>query len=105
MGSVYRVIVLPQAFDDLDEILDHIKQDSRQNAAATIDQLWQGCQSLNTLPHRYKVHRTAKDANRIIRSMPVPPFIVYYRIIEASATIRVLTIRHGARRAPRRFRR
>jgi len=35
--------------------------------------------------------------------MPVPPFIVYYRIIERSAAIRILMIRHGARRAPRRF--
>jgi plasmid stabilization system protein ParE len=35
----------------------------------------------------------------------VPPFIIYYRITEKPATVRVLTVRHGARRQPRRFKR
>jgi hypothetical protein len=40
MPDVYRVIVLPEAFDDLDAIVDHIKRESPQNAAGTIDRLW-----------------------------------------------------------------
>jgi len=36
----------------LDDILDYIKHDPPQNAAATFDQLWQACQNLSSLPHR-----------------------------------------------------
>src|SRR4051812_43138640 len=103
MPARYRVIILPEAFRNLDEILDYIEQDSPQNAATTIDRLWSACRSLNALPHRYKVHRSANAPARIIHSMPVPPFIVYSRVIERPATIRVLTIKHGAKRPPRRF--
>jgi plasmid stabilization system protein ParE len=103
MPRQYRVIVLPEAFDDIDAIVEHIKQDSPRNAAAVIDRLWKSCQSLDQLPHRYKTHRSAKDAKRIVHSLPVPPFIIYYRVVEKPATVRILTIRHGAQRQPHRF--
>jgi plasmid stabilization system protein ParE len=102
MPTTYRVILMPEAFDNLDAIIDHIKQDSPQNAAATLDVLWKASQSLNQFPHRYKIHQ-GRGAKRVIHSMPVPPFLIYYEIIENPATVRVLTIRHGARRAPRLF--
>jgi len=35
--------------------------------------------------------------------MPVPPFIIYYHIIDQRRAVEVMTIRHGARRQPRRF--
>lgn len=103
MPLTYRVIVLPEALDDLDALTAHIKQDSPQNALQQFHRLWNAAQSLATLPHRYKVHRSARDPDRIIRSMPVPPFFVYYRILEAHRTIEILTIRHGHQRQPQRF--
>jgi plasmid stabilization system protein ParE len=36
--------------------------------------------------------------------MPVPPFILYYRADDGPRLVRVLTIRHGSRSQPRRFR-
>jgi plasmid stabilization system protein ParE len=59
--------------------------------------------SLDRLPHRCKVHRSNRNSTRVIRSLPVPPFIVYYRIIEADRVVEVITVRHGARRQPRSF--
>jgi plasmid stabilization system protein ParE len=56
-----------------------------------------------TLPHRYKVHEHRKDPSLAVRSMPVPPFIVYYRVDDVRLSVRVLSVRHGARRQPRRF--
>jgi plasmid stabilization system protein ParE len=35
--------------------------------------------------------------------MSVPPFIVYYRTDDKRRSVRILTIRHGARRQPKRF--
>jgi plasmid stabilization system protein ParE len=103
MPAAYRVIVLPEAFEDLDRIIDYIKQQSPQNAARVIERLWVATQSLAILPYRYKVHRSNRDPGRTVRSMPVPPFIVYYRVVEAHRTVRVLTVRHGSQRQPRRF--
>ena len=96
----YRVILLPEAFDDLDAIISYIEQDSPKNAALTVDRILRAAPSLSELPHRYKVHRSKKQQARTIRSMPLPPFIIYYQIIEQPWTVRVLTIRQarGVRR-------
>ncbi|MDB5322233.1 MAG: plasmid stabilization system [Phycisphaerales bacterium] len=103
MPQHYRVIVLDEAFDDLDRILEYIKQDSPQNAVQTLDRLWNACQSLAMFPRRYKVHLHRKARELTVHSVPFPPYIVYYRVDDATHVVRVLTIRHGAQRQPRRF--
>jgi plasmid stabilization system protein ParE len=35
--------------------------------------------------------------------MPVSPFIVYYRVDDKRGAVRILTVRHGARRQPQRW--
>jgi plasmid stabilization system protein ParE len=103
MPRTYRVIVLPEAFDDLDRIIGHIAPDSPQNAATTLDRLWEACQSLALFPHRHRVYQHRADTAKTVHAMPQPPFMIYYRVDEARGTVRVLTVRHGARRQPRRF--
>jgi len=98
MPRIYRVIILPTAFDDLDGIFDFIKLNSPQNAARVVNLLYTAAHSLDQFPHRYKIHRRAKRASNAIRPMPVPPFVIYYGIDELKAIIRILTIRHGAGR-------
>jgi len=99
----YRVIVLPEALDDLDRITEAIKQQSPQNALKVFNGLWTATQSLALLPRSHRIYRSARDSDRIVRALTVPPFIIYYRVIEPHKTVRVLTIRHGRRRQPRRF--
>lgn len=103
MPQRYRVLMMPEAAADLTGILDHIERDSAQNARAVIATLIDAIDSLTHFPHRYKVHRSVRDPNRVVRSMPVPPHVVYYRVIEQHHVVRVLTVRHGARRQPQRF--
>lgn len=103
MPRHYRVLMMPEAAADLTAAFDYIERDSPQNARAVIEALIQAVDSLTHLPHRYKVHLSARDQNRVVRSMPVPPYVVYYRVIEQDGVVRVLTVRHGARRRPRRF--
>lgn len=99
----YRVIVSPRAFADLDGILEHIAQSSPANAARVIDRLWESMQRLQHLPHRYRVVRGRSGAASAVRRMPVPPFLVYYRVDEQNHVVRVLTVTHGAQRQPRKF--
>src|SRR3954471_23217179 len=100
-APTYRVIVLPQAIDDLDHITAYIRQSSPQNAALVFARLWAAARSLSALPHRYEIHRYRRYPAKAVRSMAVPPFIIYYRIDETARIVRILTIYHGARRQPR----
>ena len=38
-----------------------------------------------------------------VRSVPLKPHVIYFRVIEREHVVRVLMVRHGARRRPRRF--
>jgi len=104
MPARYHTIILPQAASDLTEICTRIEQDSPQNAALVAQRLLDAIDSLELLPHRYKVHEHRTDPTKRVHSMPVSSFIIYYRIDDASTTVRVLHVRHGVRRQPRHFR-
>lgn len=99
----YQVRISGEAASRLQEILDHIQPQSPQNAPLVIERLLHAIEGLSTLPYRYKVHRPNRTLAMIVRSMPVPPYIVYYRVLEEHALVRILTVRHGAQRHPRRF--
>jgi toxin ParE1/3/4 len=98
----FRVILSPRAFADLDRILDYIAKDSPMNAARFIDHLQAEMDGLADLPYRYPIHQETRR-RAPVRRMPVPPYLVYYRVIDAHRAIRVLMVRHGARRQPKRF--
>lgn len=97
-----QVMVSPRAFADFDQILDYIGQSSPGNARRVIDRLWESMHRLKDLPHRYRVVY-GRARNGAVRRMPVPPFLVYYRVDEPTRVVRVLTVTHGARRQPRSF--
>jgi plasmid stabilization system protein ParE len=103
MQPHYDVRITKTASSDLVEIHQFIEQDSPQNAAEMIGRLFESIDALELLPYRYKVHQLSKQPDRVIRSMPVPPYVVYYRVLEGAGVVRILTVRHGARRKPRRF--
>jgi toxin ParE1/3/4 len=103
MPEVYEVKITGEAGSDLAAIHQYISTDSPQNADAVVDRLLISIDSLERLPHRYKVYRRGSRPGRVIRSMPVPPFVVYYEIRDDDRVVRILTVRHGAQRRPRSF--
>lgn len=103
MAERYRIIILPEASADIEGIFHYIEQNSPQNAAAVARKLVGAIDSLALLPHRCKVHVSHRTPERVVRSIPVSPFIIYYRIVERNDAVEVMTIRHGARRQPRHF--
>jgi plasmid stabilization system protein ParE len=60
--------------------------------------------SLDELPSRCEIHDSRKDPAFTVRSMAAPPYIIYYRVDDAKLTVTVMSVRHGARRQPKRFR-
>lgn len=103
MRRLYGVQITERASSNLDEIYAHAARGSPQNAAGLLEQLIDAIFSLKFLPHRYKVYRRAKTARGPVRSMPVPPFVVYYQIAERSRVVFVLRVLHGRQRRPRSF--
>ena len=103
MPDQYRVIASGEAFDDLNQILDFIAEVSPQAAARMVDRLWHATQSLERFPNRYKIYQHRRRRDLVVRSMPIPPFVIYYRVVEQSKVVRILTVRHGARQKPERF--
>jgi addiction module RelE/StbE family toxin len=103
MPAAFRVIVLSEAVADIDHITEYIRQDSPQNAFTVFNRLWEAGQSLSTFPNRFSIYEDQQDRTKAVRAMPVPPFIIYYRVDESSRTVRILAVRDARRRQPTGF--
>ena len=100
MAGDYRVRLTRQALDDIQEIQDFIGRNSPQNAARMIERLFAAFDSLESFPHRTIVELLSERLNYPVRSLPVKPYVVYFRVIGAEKAVVVRHIRHGARRPP-----
>ena len=102
MPQQYRVIISPNALNELERILDYIAADSPANAVKVIDRLLEEIQALETFPGRYAELEADDPAAAHLRLMPSPPFRVIYEILREQAVVRILTVEHGARDRDRR---
>lgn len=103
MPRQYEVRISDEAYSDLEAIFTHIREDSPQNAGRMIEHLLTAIESLDAFPGRYKVYRPGGRRGGEVHSMPVPPYVVYYRVIQGVQLVHILTVRHGARRRPGRL--
>jgi toxin ParE1/3/4 len=104
MTPAFKIILSPEAATDLQAIYEYIAQDSPRNAANLVGKLLDAIESLNTFPHRTVAQHEGRGLLQPVRSLPVRPYIVYFRVEEAQQAVRILSVRHGARRKPKRFR-
>ena len=100
MNETDRIRMTPRALADLEAVSEYISNDSPDKAAMFLQTLIESIDALAVFPHRYNVPRTGFVRGRQIRSMPVPPYLVRYRIDERPKTVHILRVRHGARRRP-----
>jgi toxin ParE1/3/4 len=103
MPGTYRIILSPRAGSELQDIFEFVAEQSPQNAASIVERILSEIDSLETMPGRYKIERHDRKLGYGIHSMPVPPFVVFYRIEDDRQAVRVLCVQHGARRRPRNF--
>lgn len=103
MPVSYRVNLTARASRDIAGIHAYIEQNSPQNATAVARELLGAIDSLEVFPNRHREHVRQRDPSKTVRSMPVPPFLVYYRVDERHQVVEILRVLHGARRQPRRF--
>lgn len=103
MAETYRIVLTDEALSDLHEIARYIRQYSPQNAVAVADAILAAIDSLSFMPARFRRAGRSRKRGSDVHAMLVRPFIVYYRVELSPAAVFVLTVRHGARRQPRRF--
>ena len=101
--ATYRIILSPRAGAALEGIFRYIAQHSPQNAPIVVERILTAIDSLKTMPARFKVERRDRRLGYDVHSMVVAPHIVFYRVIEPDRVVRILDVRHGARRRPRKF--
>ena len=103
MEEGYQLIISPEAAADLEAIRAYIARDSEEYARGMVERILTSIEGLKATPHRYVLERQNKKLRFPVRSLPVRPYIVFFRVVEQDRVVRILTIRHGARRRPRRF--
>jgi plasmid stabilization system protein ParE len=103
MPDRYRVIITPRAGADLEKIHAQIAKDSPQNAGLVASAIIDAVDSLETFPHRHPVHEGRRKPSQTVRRMPVPPFLLYYKVDDADRVVHLVNVLHGKRRQPKRF--
>jgi len=89
----YEVIITRSALRDLEQIRVYIARDNPSAAQAFGLKLLDEAQSLSAFPERGGFVAERPGA----RFVMVHPYLVVYRIVEKSRTVRVLRFWHGAR--------
>jgi toxin ParE1/3/4 len=103
MAERYRIQLSKRVARDLEAIFDHIAKDSPENAARMVDRILQSIERLKVLPHRNVVEGQSPRLRHPVRSLPVQSYVVYFRVVEEHQVVRIVLVRHGARRRPKRF--
>ncbi|MBC7782406.1 MAG: type II toxin-antitoxin system RelE/ParE family toxin [Burkholderiales bacterium] len=103
MQPSFRLIIANKAATDLERIFAYIRNDSPTQAAAMVERILSGVESLKVLPHRTIVQGQPTSAKPPIRSLPIGSYIVFFRVMDEESVVRILRVRHGSRRSLKRF--
>jgi plasmid stabilization system protein ParE len=96
----YRVIITPVAGEEITSIHDWIRKDAPDTAAKVILRILDALEPLKMFPHRTVVAIQSADLKHPVRSLPVPPYVILFRVLDDDKIVRVLHVRHGAQQPP-----
>jgi plasmid stabilization system protein ParE len=94
----YRIELSQRAFADLDEIVAYIAADSPKHAIRWKDRLLLKIASLANHPRAYGPAPEAELCRVELRQTFVGKYRILFRVDNAAQVVRVVTVRHGARR-------
>lgn len=99
----FRISYSPRAIRDIQQIFTHIAEDSPENAEAMSDTILNAIAQLKYFPRRQQVFLQGSPAAETVHSLPVQPYMVYFRILGEESLVRIARIRHGARQPLKRI--
>lgn len=99
MTENYRVIYLPSALEDIDDIYSYIayKFGEKQVAQKLVRRIYKAVRSLNYLPERYRQVEQEPWASMGIRQFPEGNYIIYYLTDTQQKTVTIYRIAYGGR--------
>lgn len=103
MPVKYVVTIMPEVTGELEQIFAYLVSSSTANAKQQVHAIREAIWSLAELPHRFAMQTGRKSTRGPVRRIPVPPYVIYYRVDEAKREVLVVSVRHGARRRPGKF--
>jgi len=95
----YAVIVTPESERNIADAFSYIYDRSRTSAGRWIRGLYHAIESLQQFPHRFGIAPDSRFVGEELRHLIYKSHRVIYRIEERHQIVRVLHVRHGARRA------
>lgn len=96
----YRVVISPNAQEEIREAFAYISRGAPVNAARWIEGMYERIASLETMPERCELAREAEFVEGVaIRQMIFKSHRIVFFIDEPSASVQVVSVRHAARRA------
>ncbi|MBI4903840.1 MAG: type II toxin-antitoxin system RelE/ParE family toxin [Acidobacteria bacterium] len=100
----FRVEITPRAEADLERIYSRVLREAPGRGAAWCDRFEASILSLSTFPERCEVEPKLSSSRRTVRKLLFgrrrDVYRVYYAIFDD--VVRVLHVRHGARKDPKR---
>ena len=103
MPERFRIILSKRVAANLEAIFKRINKDSPQNAPEFVERVLDAIASLKIFPHRTVVEGQGSRTKHPVRSLPVNSYVIFFRVIDEHHVVRVVQVRHGARRRPKRF--
>jgi len=83
-----------RALADLDEIFSYVARDSINRAGDVLDHILDRIEVLRTMP---SAGRVREEFGVDIRSIPTPPFVVFYRVLGNEASVQIVRVIDGRR--------
>ena len=99
----YRLVISKRAIADLRRLHKYISKDSPQNAQRMVSAILDGIELLRSTPHRAPIDDDLSNSIRIVRKLPIRPYVVYFRAVDEQKIVRIIHIRHGSRLPPKRL--
>jgi plasmid stabilization system protein ParE len=103
MADEYRILLSKQAAKDLQRIFGYIAGQSPDAAAALVGKVLGSVENLQIFPHRTVVDGQSERVPHPVRSLPCGSYMVYFRVLDSQRVVRIVRVRHGARRPLRRY--
>lgn len=93
----YRLIVSPEAYDELDRYVEYLTHDqaSPQSAKLWMEKVLAALRTLASFPNRCPPAPESRYSQHTIRMLIVDRGLFLYRVDEAAKMVRVLRFRHG----------
>lgn len=94
----HKVLILPEAASEAEAAYVYIAKQSPEKAVAWYNGLLDAMFSLDTLPKRHPVAPESEFLDREVRQFVHGNYRIIYLVEDQPKVVRILYVRHGARR-------